>query len=122
MPRYLVGVDVGGTFTDFVAFDSVTRAVTVWKNLSTPADPTDGVLEGLGRIEETADIANVRLGTTVATNTILERKGAAVSYLATRGFRDVPFILEVPGFDKKGPDKENLDRLKGIRSRLTISP
>ncbi len=92
MPRYLVGVDVGGTFTDFVAFDSVARTVTVWKNLSTPADPTDGVLEGLGRIEATADIANVRLGTTVATNTILERKGAVVSYLATRGFRDVPFI------------------------------
>ena len=92
MPQYLVGVDVGGTFTDFVAFDAVTRAVTVWKNLSTPADPTDGVLEGLGRIEQTADITNIRLGTTVATNTILERKGAAVSYLATRGFRDVPFI------------------------------
>ena len=92
MPRYLVGVDVGGTFTDFVAFDSVTQAVTVWKNLSTPADPTDGVLEGLGRIEQTADIANVRLGTTIATNTILERKGAAVGYLTTRGFRDVPFI------------------------------
>ena len=90
--RYLVGVDVGGTFTDFVAFDAVTRAVSVWKNLSTPADPTDGVLEGLGRIEATTEIANVRLGTTVATNTILERKGATVAYLATRGFRDVPFI------------------------------
>ncbi len=66
MSRYLVGVDVGGTFTDFVAFDTETRAVAVWKNLSTPADPTDGVLEGLARIDNAADIANVRLGTTVA--------------------------------------------------------
>ena len=36
--------------------------------------------------------------------------------------RDIPFILEVPGFGKKGPDKENLDRLKDIRSRLDLSP
>ncbi|MGF1623336.1 MAG: hydantoinase/oxoprolinase family protein [Alphaproteobacteria bacterium] len=92
MARYLVGVDVGGTFTDFVAYDRDSGAISVWKNLSTPEDPTDGILQGLHRIEDPAAISHLRLGTTVATNAILERKGARVAYLATRGFRDVPFI------------------------------
>jgi N-methylhydantoinase A len=90
--RYLVGIDVGGTFTDFVACDRTTGAISVWKNLTTPGDPTVGILEGLGRLENRADVAHMRLGTTVATNAILERKGATVGYLATRGFRDVPYI------------------------------
>jgi N-methylhydantoinase A len=90
--RYLVGIDVGGTFTDFVAYDRQKGSIAVWKTPSTPADPTDGILEGLTRLADPSAIANIRLGTTVATNTILERKGARVGYLATRGFRDVPFI------------------------------
>ena len=92
MTRRLVGVDVGGTFTDFVAYDEGTRSIEIWKNLSTPADPTDGVLTGLDRISDSASIANLRLGTTVATNSILERRGATIAYVTTRGFRDVPFI------------------------------
>jgi len=92
MERYLVGIDVGGTFTDFVSFDRETGRIAVWKNLTTPADPADGILEGLARIEDRAAIGHLRLGTTVATNAILERKGAEIGYLATRGFRDVPFI------------------------------
>jgi N-methylhydantoinase A len=92
MARYLVGIDVGGTFTDFVSFDRDTGTIAVWKNLTTPGDPTDGILEGLARIEDRAAIGHLRLGTTVATNAILERKGAEIGYLATRGFRDVPFI------------------------------
>ena len=92
MAGYLVGVDVGGTFTDFVSYDPETKSIDVWKNLSTPADPNEGILTGLGRIEDPGDIANVRLGTTIATNAILERKGARVGYVATAGFRDIPFI------------------------------
>lgn len=90
MARLTVGIDVGGTFTDFVAYDPDERQITVWKNLSTPGNPTDGVLEGLQRL--TANIRNLRLGTTVATNAILERRGARVGYVTTKGFRDVPFI------------------------------
>jgi N-methylhydantoinase A len=90
--RYLVGVDVGGTFTDFVSYDVETGAMAAWKNLSTPDDPTDGVLTGLKRFARPEEIAHIRLGTTIATNAILERKGATVAYLTTRGFRDVPFI------------------------------
>jgi N-methylhydantoinase A len=90
--RYLVGVDVGGTFTDFVSYDVETGAMAAWKNLSTPDDPTDGVLTGLKRFTRPDEIAHIRLGTTIATNAILERKGATVAYLTTRGFRDIPFI------------------------------
>ncbi|MCB1748376.1 MAG: hydantoinase/oxoprolinase family protein [Gammaproteobacteria bacterium] len=92
MGRYLVGVDVGGTFTDFCAWEPDTRALTVWKNLTTPDDPTSGILTGLARMTEPGTIGNLRLGTTVATNAILERRGARVAYVTTRGFRDIPFL------------------------------
>jgi len=89
---YLVGIDVGGTFTDFVSYRHDTGDLQVWKNLSTPDDPTDGILAGLARLDDLGAIEHLRLGTTVATNAILERRGAVVAYVATRGFRDVPFI------------------------------
>ena len=90
--RNVLGVDVGGTFTDFVAYDQKTRKVTVWKELSTPADPVTGIIAGLARHDNRDAIANLRIGTTIATNAILERKGAVVAYVTTKGFRDVPFI------------------------------
>ena len=88
----LVGIDVGGTFTDFVRYDPDTQAVDVWKTLSTPADPIDGIIDGLDHSGDVGAIGNIRFGTTIATNAILERKGATVAYLTTTGFRDVPFI------------------------------
>jgi N-methylhydantoinase A len=88
----MLGVDVGGTFTDFVSYDRDSKSLSVWKNLSTPADPTDGVLRGLERLDSPQSVSNMRLGTTVATNAILERKGARIAYLTTAGFRDIPFI------------------------------
>ena len=90
--RYRVGIDIGGTFTDFVAFDGASRELKAWKNLSTPRDPIEGVMTGLKDFGSTDEIAAIRLGTTVATNALLEGKGAVVGYLTTRGFRDVPFI------------------------------
>src|SRR6476469_7568944 len=90
--RHLLGIDVGGTFTDFVAYDGAERRIEVWKELSVPPDPVVGILNGLTRYPDRADVENIRLGTTVATNAILERKGAVVAYVTTRGFRDVPFI------------------------------
>ena len=90
--RHLLGIDVGGTFTDFVAYDGAERRIEVWKELSVPADPVVGILNGLARYPDRADVENIRLGTTVATNAVLERKGAVVAYVTTKGFRDVPFI------------------------------
>jgi N-methylhydantoinase A len=90
--RYRLGIDVGGTFTDFVAYDGDTREVEVWKHMTVPRDPGEGVLLGLAKFPHRKDIGYIRLGTTVATNAILERKGATVAYLATKGFKDVPFI------------------------------
>ena len=90
--RYMLGIDVGGTFTDFVAYDRDTRATLVWKQLSIPSDPTAGILAGLQQFEGAHAIRNARLGTTIATNAVLERKGAVVAYVTTKGFRDVVFI------------------------------
>jgi N-methylhydantoinase A len=90
--QYRLGVDIGGTFTDFVAFDEANRELKAWKNLSTPRDPIEGVMTGLKTFGATDQIGAIRLGTTVATNALLEGKGAVVGYLTTRGFRDVPFI------------------------------
>lgn len=87
-----LGIDTGGTFTDFVLYDEAGRELTAWKVLSTPSDPTDAILRGLETIDDVGRIASIRLGTTVATNALLERRGARVAYVATRGFRDVPFI------------------------------
>jgi N-methylhydantoinase A len=90
--RFMLGIDVGGTFTDFVAYDSETRELDVWKHLSVPQDPVAGIKAGLADFGHPEAIRNVRLGTTVATNAILERKGAVIAYVTTQGFRDVPFI------------------------------
>jgi N-methylhydantoinase A len=88
----IVGVDIGGTFTDFVSYDATTGKIENWKNLTTPANPIDGVLEGLSNIESMATVNKIRLGTTIATNALLTRKGAKVAYVTTNGFKDVPFI------------------------------
>ncbi|HEX2528231.1 MAG TPA: hydantoinase/oxoprolinase family protein [Geminicoccus sp.] len=90
---HALGIDVGGTFTDFVAYDREKQKIEVWKELSTPTDPVVGIVGGLGRYRESdGAVEHMRLGTTVATNAILERKGATVAYVTTKGFKDVIFI------------------------------
>jgi len=89
---YRLGIDIGGTFTDFVAYDQDGQAFRAWKNLSTPQNPIDGIMTGLRHFAEIDAIDAIRLGTTVATNALLEGKGATVAYVTTRGFKDVPFI------------------------------
>jgi N-methylhydantoinase A len=85
-----LGIDVGGTFTDLVLYDEATGAIRIEKIPSTPADHAVGMMTGIGRLG--ADLGRVeRLahGTTVATNTALERSGARTALVTTRGFRDV---------------------------------
>ena len=83
-----IGIDIGGTFTDFVVYDHVAGRVTTFKLLSTPADPAQAVLEGLRRLSPSAGHTVVH-GSTVATNALLERKGACTAFVTTQGFRDV---------------------------------
>ena len=60
--EYLVGIDVGGTFTDFVSYNKEGKIIEVWKNPSTPKDPNDGILKGLQRFQNPNEIDNIRLG------------------------------------------------------------
>jgi N-methylhydantoinase A len=90
---YLVGIDVGGTFTDFVAFDSISDTIKAWKVLSTPDDPVVGIINGLrAEVADLGSIEAIRLGTTIGTNALLERTGATVAYVTTKGFKDTIFI------------------------------
>ena len=86
--RRLLGVDVGGTFTDFFYWDGATLRVA--KRLSTPPDPAAAVIEGLA--EHELDPQEVIHGSTVATNTLLTRSGARTAVITTRGFRDTLVI------------------------------
>ncbi len=86
----VVGVDIGGTFTDLVLHDEAGGAVRVAKVPSTPADPSRALLDGLRALRaQPAQIGLIVHGTTVATNAVLERTGAAVGVITTEGFRDV---------------------------------
>jgi len=85
-----IGIDVGGTFTDLVMLNRAEGLLHVTKTASTPEDQSRGILKGLERVGvDPAQIARFTHGTTVATNTVLERKGARVAMLTTAGFRDL---------------------------------
>ena len=89
-PTKLVGVDVGGTFTDLVLFDEATGLVRVAKVPTTVANQAGGVQAALaGAAAHAAEVAVIVHGTTTATNALLERKGARTGLVTTRGFRDV---------------------------------
>jgi N-methylhydantoinase A len=85
----VVGVDVGGTFTDFFHFDEATKRFTVGKTPSNRGDEAVGFLTGLKRFGALSDLGSIVHGTTVGTNALLERKGARVGLITTAGFRDV---------------------------------
>ncbi len=101
---YRLGVDVGGTFTDVLLVEETSGETWRAKTASTPADQAIGVLNGISQVCRAADIslaevAQVLHGTTVATNAILEGKGATVGLVTTKGFRQVLQIARsfVPG-------------------------
>lgn len=90
----LVGIDIGGTFTDIVALDSKTGDLTVTKVPSTPKDFAKGFFNGLDKIlcltgNPPGNVKRLIHGTTVATNSIMEKKGAKIGILTTKGFEDV---------------------------------
>ena len=94
---WLIGIDVGGTFTDFHAQDEATGDVRLFKHPSTPDNPARAILDGLAAMcaehaIAAGDIGRISHGTTVATNALIQRTGAPVALITTRGFRD---LLEI---------------------------
>ena len=91
MPRRLqplrIAIDTGGTFTDCVWIDPATRRLRMLKIFSTPKDPSESIVEALRKIAPAEEIILLH-GTTVGTNTLLERKGARTALVTTAGFED----------------------------------
>ena len=101
---YRLGVDVGGTFTDLLLIHEETGDLARVKTPSTPADPSQGVLTGVERVLEQRqvslkEVSHLMHGTTVATNAVLESKGARVGLLTTQGFKQVLHLArsQTPG-------------------------
>jgi N-methylhydantoinase A len=99
-----LGVDVGGTFTDLLLVNDDTGEIFRVKTPSTPADPSEGVLVGVRRISQESetspdDLQYVQHGTTVATNAMLEAKGARVGLVTTQGFAQILHLArsQTPG-------------------------
>jgi N-methylhydantoinase A len=129
---YTIGIDVGGTFTDLVAVDAAGRTVFA-KSLSTPEDQSIGVMAGLGELARRLALSVAQMldntqrlvhGTTVATNALLERKGAKVALLTTEGHRDILEMregLKPNRYDLRSPPPEPLvprELRFGVRERL----
>lgn len=90
MSKFIVAIDVGGTFTDMIGYDIATGIVTSAKTPSTPPDFIDGMINGMVALGYAPDqIGLVKIGTTIATNTIIMRTGAKTALLTTHGFKDV---------------------------------
>ena len=85
----LVGVDVGGTFTDLFFFDEAQRVFRTGKVPSQRGDEAAGFMHGLSTLGDLSTIGSIVHGTTVGTNTLLERRGPKIGVITTRGFRDV---------------------------------
>jgi N-methylhydantoinase A len=130
-----IGIDIGGTFTDLVAIDAAGRTVFA-KSISTPQDQSIGVIAGLEELAGRLNLSRAEMlartkrlvhGTTVATNALLERKGASVALLTTAGHRDVIEMREgLKGnrYDLRTPPPEPLvprELRFGVRERLKPS-
>ena len=94
---WIIGVDVGGTFTDFCARNNNTGETIIHKRPSTPNDPAIAILKGINELTEKFSdkkqkILRLAHGTTVATNSLLQRKGGKLALITTKGFRD---LLEI---------------------------
>ncbi len=132
MSNFRIGIDIGGTFTDLVAIDAAGRTIFA-KSPSTPADQSIGVLAGLEELARRHDLPLAEMlgrtsaivhGTTVATNALLERKGAKVALLTTEGHRDILEMregLKGDRYDLRSSPPEPLvprQRRFGVRERV----
>ncbi len=91
MSNLRIGIDIGGTFTDFVVFRQDSHQIETFKLPSTPDNPAQAVFQGLASIIDLNQHKSIEIvhGSTVATNALIERKGARTALVTTKGFRDV---------------------------------
>lgn len=118
--QMVVGVDIGGTFTDVVCVDTVEGTIQFAKVMTNYADIVQGVLDGVDRIlRDTGatrkDVARIAHGTTVATNVVVQRKGARTAVFTTQGFEDV---LEIGRLRRKNMYDLNID----VQTPVFLSP
>jgi N-methylhydantoinase A/oxoprolinase/acetone carboxylase beta subunit len=103
-----LGIDVGGTFTDLAAIDDTDGSISVKKVLTTPEDPWIGISKGVELMVAESllidDISSVIHGTTLVTNAIIERRGAKVGLITTRGFRDILYFGREFRYDIYDPE------------------
>ena len=91
---YMIGVDVGGTFTDFSVFNQETGELFNYKDSSTPADPSRAIVKGVQDVLEIKQarpetVSYLAHGTTVGTNALIEKKGCRLGLITTKGFKDL---------------------------------
>ncbi|HEX7052856.1 MAG TPA: hydantoinase/oxoprolinase family protein [Burkholderiales bacterium] len=103
-PQWVVGLDIGGTFTDVMMVDPASARSARYKSLTTPADPAIGALQALRGVlaradAAPADVAVLLHATTLVSNALIERKGAHTALVTTRGFKDVLEIGREKKFD-----------------------
>ncbi len=101
---WVIGLDIGGTFTDVMMVNTASGRSVRYKSLTTPADPSVGALTALQGVlregdAQAADVAVVLHATTLVSNALIERKGARTALVTTRGFRDVVEIAREKKFD-----------------------
>src|SRR5262250_2267451 len=129
MARHWLGIDIGGTFTDFALFDTQTGELIGLKVPSTPHEFAEAVRTGLARLADEhgidpGEVGTVVHGTTIAVNTLIQRTGARLGLLVTEGFRDVLELqrLRLPNpFDLDGARPLPLiprERVAEVRERL----
>ena len=92
---YRIGVDIGGTFTDFALYTADSGTMAIHKQLTTPSDPSIAVLDGIKTLLDRSDVKMnsveaIAHGTTLVTNSVIERRGAKTGMLVTGGFQDIP--------------------------------
>jgi N-methylhydantoinase A len=107
-----LGIDTGGTFSDFILIDEVSGEVKTAKVPSTPSDPPKAIRDGIAKLPGAAAADQIIVGTTVATNAVIQRKGPRVLFVTNAGFTDVPFIARL--------DKERLYDLNWARPKPLI--
>jgi len=102
--KYRIGVDIGGTFTDFALINDVDGVLSIHKQLTTPEDPSRAVIEGIEALLRRdgvapSEVQSVVHGSTLVTNAVIERRGAVTGMLVNKGFRDILDIANERRYD-----------------------